>query len=253
MDMQEINNILSHSLNKSFYLEEKRNNLYQLFVPIFHNDGDMLDIYIYPNIDGTLTICDYGNTLMRLSYTYDISKTRQEKILHRIVQDNGGYMDEGNIAIKTSPNLLFENVMQFSQIIAQVDALKHSKRHQERNLFYEDIDSYIDKNLQAFRPQKNVKPIPSRDDLVVDYKLVVNKKNIFIFGILGNDKALTSVISILSFQQKRIPFSSIAVHSDYNALKQSTQKKIMNAADKQFFDLSSFCDTAINYLERTAV
>ena len=254
MDKQEIGKILSHSLNDRFYLEEKRNNLYQLFVPIFHDDGDMLDIYIDLNTDdGSLTICDYGKTLMRLSYTFDINTPRQEKILNSIIRDNGGFIDDGNISIKSSPKLLFENVMQLSQIISQVEAMKYTKRHSSKNLFYEDIDNYIGSNLQSFNPQKNILPIPSRDDLTVDYKLVVKDKPIFLFGILGNDKALSSVISILSFQQKKIPFTSIAVHSNYNALSQSTQKKIMNAADKQFFDFNSFCDTALDYLEHTAV
>lgn len=252
MNMQYIGDILSRSLNNSFRIEEKRNNLYQIFVPLFHDDGDMMDIYIHPNNDGTITICDYGNTLMRLSYTFEINSPRREKILNSIINDNGGYLDDGNICIKSTPKLLFENVMQLSQIISQVDAMKLSKHRSVKSVFYDDIDAYIGSYLQDFHPQKNVLPIPSRDDLTVDYKLTLHNKQFFLFGILGNEKALSSVISILSFQQEKIPFTSIAIHSNYKDLSQMTQKKIMNAADKQFFDLNSFYDTAERFLERTA-
>lgn len=250
MNMQDIGDILSRSLNNSFHLEEKRNNLYQIFVPLFHDDGDMMDIYIQPNNDGTITICDYGNTLMRLSYTFEINSARREKILNSIISDNGGYLDDGNICIKTTPNLLFENVMQLSQIISQVDGMKLSRHRSVKSVFYDDMDEYIENNLQSFHPQKNILPIPSRDDLTVDYGLTVNNKPFFLFGILGNEKALSSVISILSFQQEKIPFTSIAIHSSYKDLSQMTQKKIMNAADKQFFDLNSFYETAVSFFER---
>ena len=74
----------------------------------------------------------------------------------------------------------------------------------------------------------------------------------FLFTILGNTKALSSVISILTFQKEKLPFTSIAVHSNYSDLSLSTQKKIMNAADKQFFDLASFCGNAYEFFARIA-
>ena len=36
MNRQTIENVLSRSLKQSFRLEEKRNALYQVFVPIYH-------------------------------------------------------------------------------------------------------------------------------------------------------------------------------------------------------------------------
>lgn len=250
MDKQEIGDVLSRSLHHSFQLEEKRNSLYQVFVPLYHDDGDMMDIYIRVEDDGTAIICDCAKTLMRLSYTFDLHTSRQEKLLDTIVRTNGADIQNGNIFIRSTANLLFENIMQMSQIIAQIDAMRFSKRHNVKNLFYEDMSDYIETDLKRFHPQKNIQPIRSRDDLVVDYALDISDRPLYLFGILGNEKALSSVISILSFQQAQLPFTSIAVHADYKSLSQTTQKKIMNAADKQFFDLDSFQGTIESFLSR---
>ena len=253
MDIQILNENLSHSLNNSFKLEQKRNNLYQIFVPLFYNDGDMLDIYLKPDIaHNSVVVCDCGKTLMRLSYKIDIDTPRIEKVVTDIAHDNDALIDNGNIYIQSSLELLFENIMQLSRIISQIDTIPNSRHNTIRSVFYDDIDNYIINNLSTFKPQKNVLPIKDRDDLVVDYTLTNNNKPFYIFGILGNNKALSTVISILSFQQEKIPFTSIAIHSNYQNLTKSTQKKIMNATDKQFFDLDSFCSNVQNYLERNA-
>ena len=55
MNRQAIENVLSRSLKQSFRLEEKRNALYQVFVPIYHEDGDMMDIFIMSREDGSVS------------------------------------------------------------------------------------------------------------------------------------------------------------------------------------------------------
>ena len=59
---------------------ERRIGNFQLVIPILHEDGDMVDIYIQdsPLGEGYIRVCDFGLTLMRLSYTFDVAKpTRQ--------------------------------------------------------------------------------------------------------------------------------------------------------------------------------
>lgn len=254
MDTQAIGDILSRSLHNSFTLEPRRNDILQVFVPLFYEDGDMMDIFIRQGKDDrTFQICDFGKTLMRLSYTFDIDTPRKEKLLDAIVKDGGGSIDNGNIFIQSDASLLFENIMQLSQIISKVDGLRLSKRRSVRNLFYAFFEDFIESDLKKLSPEKDITPIPARDDLKVDYSFRINGRPFYLFGILGNDKALSSVISILSFRQANIPFTSIAVHSDFNTLPSSTQRKVMNVTDKQFYDLDSFRGEAMDYFNRVAV
>ena len=79
-------NIVLNSLNKkrkSFNIYERRPGQYQLIVPILHEDGDMIDIYLQksPRGDGYVRICDFGMTLMRLSYSYEINTPSKKKLI----------------------------------------------------------------------------------------------------------------------------------------------------------------------------
>ena len=53
---------------------EKRIGVYKVLVPFFYEDGDMYDIFIEEIPErNTIRISDYGLTLMKLSYSFDIS------------------------------------------------------------------------------------------------------------------------------------------------------------------------------------
>lgn len=240
MQELELNNLLQKSFHNKFNITKKRERLYQLFLPLYHNDGDMMDIFVKVNPDDTLTICDCGMTLMRLSYTFDIDSKNKEKMLSNIVKEGGALNLDGNLCINTSNDLFFENIMQLSQVIAKVSNMKIMQRDIIASMFYENIDTYISDKFKDYSPLRKFTPIEGRDELVVDYCFQTTAKPIYLFAIRGNDKAKNSIISMLTFQQESLPFTGVAVHEDFNALSLSTQKMIMNAADKQFFDYNSF-------------
>lgn len=67
MLIQDYINRLKEQFNNFFYLKEKRENILQVYAPLYHSDGDMMDIFITEIPDsGLVRISDYGLTLMRL-------------------------------------------------------------------------------------------------------------------------------------------------------------------------------------------
>ena len=77
IDLDNIKAVLSDRMISGFELAERRPGDYQLIVPICHEDGDMVDIYLHqsPYGEAYIRICDFGMALMRLSYSYDLSTT----------------------------------------------------------------------------------------------------------------------------------------------------------------------------------
>lgn len=244
--------ILRSAFHKDFQLVEKRHNLYQLFVPIYYEDGDMMDIFLQQTTNNYIRVCDCGLTLMRLSYTFELNSEKKKHILRTILSENDAAVENGNIFIDTTRELLFETIMQFSQVLTKVSAMKMLSRKSTKNMFYEDLETYIADTFKDFNPQKNYLPIAGKDEYCVDYRLTAGNNDLFLFAIRGDAKALSSIVSILTFQQKKIPFNSVIVHDDYNTLSLATQKRIMNVADKQFFDWASFKDSASDYFSRLA-
>ena len=85
---------------------EKRPGLYKVLVPFFHEDGDMYDIFVeeVPGNSEKLRISDYGLTLMKLSYTFDIDTENKQQVLESIIRQNRCDLDNGSIFLVIAPN-----------------------------------------------------------------------------------------------------------------------------------------------------
>ena len=248
-----------HKLKKQFNdkieFREKRAGVKQLIAPFFHEDGDMIDIFITesPSAPGKIRICDYGLTLMHLSYTYDIDTPNKERILDNIISENGLQREDGNIFVDVAPDMMYPYIFQFSQTVGKVSSMQYFKREVIRSLFYEQLTEFIEINLTDYKPKAKVYPIPTRDDLEVDFSFNCANKPIYLFGIRDEAKARIVTISCLEFQKSNLPFRSMAVHEDMETLPKKDKQRITSAVDKHFFDLEDFKKNGRSYLDREAV
>ncbi|MBI6545446.1 MAG: DUF1828 domain-containing protein [Cyanobacteria bacterium NC_groundwater_1444_Ag_S-0.65um_54_12] len=244
--------LLKSQFNGHLDVREKRPGVVQLLVPLFHEDGDMVDIFLEESPDerGDIRVNDSGMTLMRLSYSYDIDTPNKEKILRKILAENRVGFDEGNIYVDAKPEGLYPAVLQFAQTVAKVSSMKAFKREMVQGLFYEMLDEFIKEELVRFRPATRVLPIPDRDDLEVPYAFETKHHPIFLFPVKDNDSARLATISCLEFQRRKLPFHSCAVHENVEALSRKDRVRILSATDKQFPYLEDFKQHAVEYLER---
>ncbi len=247
----DIKNLLAKSFHDKFSLVKRRENLYQLMVPLYHEDGDMIDIFI--KLSGSsIFVCDCGMTLMHLSYAFDINTKSREKILLEIIEDNGAQYEDGNILIPTEPDMLFNNVMQFSQVIAKVSSMRMLRKSNISSIFYENVNEFIFSSLSKYNPQKKYVPIAGQDEHVVDYFLTVNGRPVYLFAIMGEEKALISTIAAMTFQREKLPFMGIAISDSFEKLTTKTKKRVICAMDKLFYDYEDFEKQGMAYFERLA-
>lgn len=75
MDIHKAIGLLRERTKTGFDVYERRPGKHQLIVPILHEDGDMVDVYLQdsPKGENHVRICDFGMAVMRLSYTYEIN------------------------------------------------------------------------------------------------------------------------------------------------------------------------------------
>jgi hypothetical protein len=251
MDILEI---LKSEFNGHVALREKRPHIMQVVAPLYHEDGDMLDIFIdLPKHHGeTFQISDHGLTLMRLSYSFEVDSPSKRKILSRILSENGVEELNGQLFIKTVPETLYPDLMQFAQTVAKVCNMQQLKREVIHNLFYESLNDFVSSSLSSYHPQDKYMPLPARDDLDVDWRFSSpTTKDIFLYGVRDTAKARLAVLSCLEFQSKGVPFRSLIVHEDFeNCLTKKDQSRITNIADKQFTTLDEFRANAEQYFAR---
>ncbi len=244
---------LKKQFNDRIRFVEKRPGIFQLLAPFYHEDGDMLEIYIERLEDnGTVRISDHGMTVMRLSYEYDIDTPNKRRIFDKMLTENQLMEKDGRLYLETGLESLYPSVLQFAQTVAKVSNMRHFKREVIKSLFYEMLDEFITEQLVRFRPESKVLPIEQRDDLEADYSFKLFSRPLYLFGIKDDTKARLSAISCLEFQRAKIPFKSIAVHEDFEALSKKDRKRITSAVDKQFVDLDDFRSHGEEYLDREA-
>ena len=247
--------LLQSQFNHRISLREKRPGIVQLFAPLYHEDGDMVDIFLDLPHDGQdkVRVSDSGMTLMRLSYSFDMDTPITERLFRKILVENGVNEENGTLYIETEPRSLYPAVLQFAQTVAKVSNMRLYKREVIENLFYEMVDEFVQEQLRRFSPQPRFLPLPERDDLEVDYRFEMDSRAAFLFAVKDVSKARLSTIASLEFQRARLPWKNLVVHQDFEALPRKDRSRITSAADKQFISLDDFRQNAERVLEAELV
>lgn len=253
MDVTRVQESLRRSLGAGLDIYERRSGTFQLIVPIRHEDGDMIDIYLQdgPQGDGHIRICDFGMTLMRLSYTLDLNTPTRQRIFDSILMNNGVTNDDGNLYLDTPTGLLYESILQFAGCAQKVCNMRYWNRENIRSAFYDDLEDYITTDLTRFSPVPNLSPLADYP-ISVDWSLTYNSRDFYLFGVRGNDKAKSVAISLLECQQAQLPFISLVVHEDIEELGKKERLYLTKNADAQYPLLNDFRERGIADIERIA-
>ena len=251
MNLTSVNNHLTR--DQDFRLEQRRPGKHQIIAPIFHEDGDMLDIYLQSSSlgDDYVRICDYGLALMRLSYTFELNTGTKREILNSILKNSDVEENNGNLYIDVELDHLFEGIMQFAGCVQKVCNMRYWSREVIRSVFYDDLSSHVVNTFQAFLPKPKLTPLPSLD-LTVDWTLSLDTRSFYLFGVRGNDKANLVAISLLEFKLARLSYVSIVVHEDMSDLGSREQTILTRNADKQYPNLDDFRESGVQDLRRLA-
>ncbi|MBI4723271.1 MAG: DUF1828 domain-containing protein [Candidatus Stahlbacteria bacterium] len=250
MNIKTILENLKEEFNDRISFKEKRKNIYQLIIPIYYEDGDMMDIYIQLLENGRIKVCDFGKTLMHLSYSFDIDTDNKEKIFNQILSQNHIENNDGNLYIDTNSNNLYSSVMQLSQVMAKISNMRLYKREVIKSLFFELFAEFVTTKLQKYEPIPDYYPIDRHEEYKVDFRFNHCPRPIFLFGVPDSAHARLTTISCLKFQTEKIAFRSVAVLESLDSLSRKDQARLMSASDKEFSSLDDFQENAPNYLER---
>ncbi len=254
MDTTSIKESLVLAGSTGFDIYERRPGKYQLIVPILHEDGDMVDIYLQdsPLGDDHVRICDFGMTLMRLSYTYDVTTDARRRIFDSILVNNGVHDDEGNLYLDMSANRLYEGILQFAGCAQKVCNMRYWSREIVRSAFYDDIKAFVTTELGLFQPVADKSPIPENPIFSVDWFLTHKDRAFYVFGVRGNDKAKNVAIALLEFQKADLPFISLIVHENMEELGRRERQYLTRNADTQYPAIGDFRDRVADDIRRFA-
>ena len=248
--MEEILNDIKKEFNDKVSIQEKRPGIFQLYLPLYHEDGDMIDIFIVPVSNTRFELCDFGLTLMRLSYSYQIDTPNKEAILDKILTDNRLVEENGNLKFETKRETIFSDIMHVLQVYTKIGSMRYFKREVIESLFLEILEDFINSELQEFKPKKNVLPLPERGDLEADFAFTPNGHPVYLFGVKDSATARLATIRYLEYQKAKLNFRGWVVYDNFDHIPKDDKKRLINSSDKQFTSLDEFKIHAKDYLER---
>ena len=125
--LEKIKASIGHDMSGGLNFYERRPGIHQMIIPIFHEDGDMVDIYLHdsPKGDGYVRICDFGMTLMRLSYAFDVSTPARERILESILINNGVKHGDDGLYLDAPIGIVYQSVLQFAGCVQKVCNMRY--------------------------------------------------------------------------------------------------------------------------------
>ena len=129
----------------TFQVQEKRPGIFQLIAPIFHDDGDMVSIYLEEASTDRVKICDHGMSLMRLSYLFELDSDKKKRILNDIIANRGGSLEDGSIELIVPNQDLFSGIMSFAQLVSEVCNMDILTREMVSGLFYDYLSESIER------------------------------------------------------------------------------------------------------------
>lgn len=235
---------------------EERGGEYRLMGPFYHEDGDMITIFLRPSPHrpGWVRICDKGDALMRLSYYLDLTPAR-ERILQALLVHHGAQEEDGELWLECpgTPEELFAGVQRFVALVQKVCSLRWWRREIVRSAFYEDLHRFVFSRLEHFDPKENFHPLPDIQEVSVDYALKGARKRVFLYGVGSEDKAKSTAISLLEIlKQYEEPFVSMVVYEDMEKISAKTRRVLTRNADKQFPSLRDMEEMGVQEVERLA-
>ena len=254
MNIKKTIELLNNRAGTFFDVYERRPGKYQLIIPILHEDGDMIDIYLQdsPENKSYIRICDFGLTEMRLSYTYEITPSRKI-IFDSILTNNGVQNDNESLYLDTTPEMLYEGIMQFAGCVQKICSLSYWNRETVRSsFFYKDLEKYAITELQEFNPRQDISPLPDYDIITVDWSLSYKDEDFYLFGVKTSDKANKTTIALLEFKKAKLPFTSLIVHENMEGLGNRASTCLTKNADQEYPTVADFKENVIDDIKEIA-
>ena len=238
--------VIKENIKPYIDIQETRPNLYQIIAPFYHEDGDMVEIYIEYK-DGKIKICDMGMTLMKLAYDIELKNTN-EKIFNEILKENYLDVENGNIFIESDIKTINSKFLQYANAISKISGLKYFTKHRQKNIFYEILSEFVREKFANISYKEKYTPIEQYKDYIVDFMFGTKQKPLYLFAVKDDNKAKDVIIANQAFRLEKISFKPVVVYQNYSTISSITKEKILRVTDKSFLDIEQFKEEAYQYI-----
>jgi len=223
---------LEASCNDKIRFLPHSENLYQIVAPYYHEDGDMIDIFLKQEDDGSLVIHDMGMSIFKLSYYFDMDSERKEKIFEDIARSNLVENNNGKLSIKTGQEGFLENLNRICLAIGKITNMEILNEQTIASMFIENVEKQIGKLPEKFIIERNYSPISGVTvDFVIRLKDSSKEKRVFVFPVKNSTAALRVAVDCYTLKEAGQESINLAVCENIEELIKADRSRLMTAVD----------------------
>ena len=210
-----------------------------------HTDLQVPDDVVVENVH-------LSESLMRLSYLFDIDSDKKQKVLNDIISNRGASLESGSIELIVPNDNLFCGIMSYSQLVSEVCNMEILSREMVSSLFYD----HLSESVELIREKSDLTyikdyQVPGHPDMNVDFAFLGTGKvrPIYLFGVKDTNKAQQTTINCLNLTLDKIPHRSVSVFENIDGVTTFSRNALINASGKVYSDLASFQKNGAVYIK----
>ena len=228
-------------------------NRYRVFTPFLFEDGDHLAVVLKQE-GGRWVLSDEGHTYMHLTYDLDekdLQRGNRQKIIRNALSVFSVEDREGELRLPIPDEQFGDGLFSFVQALLKISDVAYLSRARVKSTFLEDFHSLMEATVPVERRRFDWHD-PQHDPAgkySVDCRLNGMPKPIMVFALPSDGRVRDAHISLLQFEQWKIPHRSLAIFEDQEEVNRKVLARFSDVCEKQFSTLGANKDRIATYLD----
>ena len=230
---------------------------FRVFTPFRFDDGDHLAIVLKQQ-GQTWVLSDEAHTFMHLTYDIDeqdLLRGNRQKIISDALSVFHVEDRDGELTIDVPDHKFGDALYDFVQALLKITDVSFLTRERAQNTFVEDFRSIFTELIPEQRRtfDWHDRKHDPEGKYAIDCRINGMPRPIFIHALLNDAQTRDATITLHQFERWQIPFNSLAIFNDQEAINRKVLARFSDVCDKQFSSLATNQDRIERFVKDTVL